>query len=335
MTKFNGLNGEIDIKRAIILAAFTLTLAAAYYFISKDRTESAGSKELVVISETDAEDIDVSKREYSSWAYRALMDGFTFKKDIDYSLKIAILDSGIDGEHPDLAGRVKKEYNALDDGAGVRDEFGHGTAVAGVIAASHNDTGIKGMNPLADIYSVKVSNDKGVSEVASLVKGIEWCMKEKVDLMNISLGLSRNSEELERAVNQAIDAGIVIVAAAGNNYMTGTDYPAQYPKVLSVNAVTHDYAADEAYAGYGKIDAAAPGESILTTVPGGGYKVFSGTSMAAAYTTGMVSLIMSENKSSLRLMNGESRVDETFSLLKRKAIPLGDEKSYGMGFIKY
>lgn len=335
ITKFRVLNGEIDIKRLFILTALILTVVAAYYFISKYSMKSTGSEELVAISKADREDLDVSKREYSSWAYRALLDDFTFRKDINYQLKIAILDSGIDGNHPDLAGRIKKEYNAIDNNNSVKDEFGHGTAVAGIIAANHNDKGIKGINPLAAIYSVKVSNGKGVSEVASLVRGIEWCIKEKVHIMNISLGLSRNSEELKRAINKAIKAGIVVVAAAGNNYMTWTDYPAQYPKVISVNAVKHDYAVDETYAGYGKIDVAAPGEAILTTVPGGGYKVFSGTSIATAYITGMVSLIMSENEAELRSMEGESRVDETLSLLTRKAIPLGEEKSYGMGFVKY
>ena len=329
------LNGEIVIKRLLVLIVLTFLLVSSYYFISKYNTKSAGLRELVEITEVDKKDMELTKQEYASWAYRAMLDDFRFKNNINYNLKIAILDSGIDGNHPDLAGRIRKEYNAIGNNDSVEDEFGHGTAVAGIIAASHNGVGIKGVNSLADIYSVKVSNEKGVSEVSSLVRGIEWCIKEKVHIMNISLGLSHDSEELERAINKAINSGIVVVAAAGNNYMTWTDYPAQYPKVISVNAVTHDYAVDETYAGYGKIDVAAPGESILTTVPGGGYKVFSGTSIATAYITGIVSLIMSENESELRSINGESKVDETLSLLKLKAIPLGDKKSYGTGFIKY
>lgn len=327
---------RIEIKKLVfILVVLFISAIIAVSFYSKEVMKNEPGKELIKNLEGDKLEQDLSRQEHVSWANKALLNDFKKKEKVDYKIKIAVLDSGIDEMHPDLIGQIKKKYNAIDQKDQIKDEFGHGTAVAGIIAAKHNGIGIKGINPDAEIYAVKVSDDKGVSEIDSLVKGIEWCIQEKVHLINISLGLSSHSDKLERVINEAINSGIVIVASAGNNYMTWTDYPAKYQNVISVNAVTNEYIVDETYAGYGKIDFVAPGKDIVSTVPGNRYKIVAGTSIATAFVTGITSLMMAENMHELKELDGKAKVEKVISLLKEKAISIGDSSSYGFGFIKY
>ncbi|MFP3471259.1 S8 family serine peptidase, partial [Micrococcus sp. SIMBA_144] len=100
-------------------------------------------------------------------------------------------------------------------GEAVVDHFGHGTAVAGVIAANPNDKGIVGLSPSVEIFSVKVLSDQGKGNVKALSRGIEWSIKQKVDIINISLGMPKDKAELKASINEALEAGIIVVASAG------------------------------------------------------------------------------------------------------------------------
>ncbi|MGQ5175976.1 S8 family serine peptidase [Bacillus halotolerans] len=179
---------------------------------------------------------DYKTQQVESWGLRLI--GKNEKIEKKSNISIAILDSGIDSNHEDLKGVVKKEYNALEPSEGViEDKFGHGTAVAGIIASNDNKIGTLGISPYADIYSVKVLDDKGRGSVESIVKGIEWSIDNNVDIVNISVGLKKSDQKLKRVIDEANEKGVIVVAAAGNNYGLNADYPARYQNVISVGAI--------------------------------------------------------------------------------------------------
>lgn len=213
---------------------------------------------------------------------------------------VAILDTGVDGTHPDLAERIagtpinilegtldaSDTANAIDDdGDGLVDEMsGHGTHVAGIVAR---------VAPEASILPVRVLNSDGVGDAFYLAAGIIYAADEGAAVINLSLGSSRESRAVEAAVAYADERGALVVAAAGNSNGSTPEYPAAYDTVLSVNAID----AKERRAGfsnYGEtVDVAAPGVAIWSAAVGGGYVQWSGTSMSTPFVSGAAALIAS------------------------------------------
>lgn len=208
-------------------------------------------------------------------------------------VKVAVLDSGIYKEHEDLQGKVVKEFNAINPGQPVEDDYGHGTAVAGIITANDNDVGIIGVTQDVELYDVKVLNAEGKGSVEDLISAIEWCMAEQVDIINISFGFQSKNRSLERVIEEAVSQGIIIVAAAGNTYGLGVDYPARFHHTLSISAIDADMNRPSSTA-KGKVDYVAPGVSIISTDPVGGYSIYEGTSFATAYATGAIAVLISD-----------------------------------------
>lgn len=112
-------------------------------------------------------------------------------------VKVAIIDSGIYKDHEDLYGKVVKEFNAINPNEPITDDFGHGTAVAGIITANNNDIGIVGVTQKIDIYSVKVISNDGKVNKDAFVRGLEWAISEQVDIINVSLGFQMIIKKLE------------------------------------------------------------------------------------------------------------------------------------------
>lgn len=208
-------------------------------------------------------------------------------------VKVAIIDSGIDLDHPDLAGRVAGGYNVLSPGASYDDDFGHGTHVAGIVAASNNSQGSVGVAPLADLYAVKVLDSTGAGFVSNIIKGINWAADNGMQIINLSLTAPTDVPSLREAVSAAVSRGIVVVVAAGNDG-GAVKYPAAYPEVIAVAATDQADALASWSARGPEIDLAAPGASIYSTYAGGIYKLMRGTSMAAPHVTGAASLILSQ-----------------------------------------
>lgn len=210
-------------------------------------------------------------------------------------VKVAILDTGIDATHPDLRGAVKGGYNAVGDSRSVRDRNGHGTHVAGIIAARRNRMGIRGIAPEVDLYAVKVLDDRGSGKVSDLIEGIEWAVQNKMDIINMSVGTKENNQTLREAVQNAARAGVIMVAAAGNNGPSPNTvlYPARYPEVIAVGATTKDRRIADFSARGAEVDVVAPGKDIYSAWLRGGYKTLSGTSMAAPHVTGVVAQLLS------------------------------------------
>ncbi|MCX6359285.1 MAG: S8 family serine peptidase [Armatimonadetes bacterium] len=207
-------------------------------------------------------------------------------------IRIAVLDTGIDAGHPDLAGRVVPGYNAIDPGQSTADvadglvnsAYGHGTMVAGILAR---------IATKASIMPVRVLNGDGLGTMANVIAGVRWAVANGADVIVMCFGSDTVSPLLAAAVEDAHEGGVVLVASAGNGASDDLRFPAGLHGVTSVAAVNaNDTRAF--FSNYGTyVDYAAPGVGIRSTYPGGGYASWSGTSMAAPFVAGQASLLVS------------------------------------------
>lgn len=213
------------------------------------------------------------------------------------AIKVAILDTGIDGSHPDLAPNFWGGASFIDDESSTNDFHGHGTHCAGTVAAVLNGAGVVGVAPAASLYAVKVLNRHGSGSYSSIIAGIDWCVnKKRMHVASMSLGGSAASNALETMCQAAFDAGVLLVAAAGNagpppgGGTSSVLYPAKYPSVIAVSAI----GTDNVVAGFSsrgpEVELCAPGVSVLSTAPGGGYQTMSGTSMACPHVAGAAAM---------------------------------------------
>ena len=207
----------------------------------------------------------------------------------DPATRICVLDTGVEASHPDLAGHVLPGFNAMGGGTSTGDDVGHGTHVAGIITALQgNGVGITGATS-ARVVPIKVMNAAGGSE-DDLARGLIWCAKNGGRVASMSLHIDAHSESVERAVRYAQNRGLLVVAAAGNAALDSVSYPAAYPGVLAVGAVTPsgDLAG---FSNHGAgLDLVAPGYRIASTFTGGGYAAGSGTSQAAPHVSAAASI---------------------------------------------
>ena len=212
-------------------------------------------------------------------------------------VKVAVMDSGIDINHSDL--QVVGGYNAVTRTAsGYNDDLsicnGHGTHIAGTIAAKANGTGVVGIAPAAQLYSIKVFENIGGSCLAytsSQIVGLNWAVTQGIRLVNVSIGSTSESYSYENAMQTAAAQGTYVVAAAGNSGGS-MSYPGFSTHVIGVGAL--DSGNNRAsFSSFGPaLDFAAPGVGINSTMPGGGYGGKSGTSMATPHVVGVAALIL-------------------------------------------
>ncbi len=237
----------------------------------------------------------------------ASIDGIDNPLDAD----IAIIDTGIDKNHPDLlvAGGVNFTNG---NRSNFSDGNGHGTHVAGTAAARDNGIGVVGVAPGARLHAVKVLNNAGFGTLSGLIAGIDWVTSQAsiIEVANMSLGFSEDPAQpsaTHDAIRRSVALGVVYVAAAGNsNADTASFAPASYEEVIAVSAIADSdglpghlgpstsFGADDTLASFSNfgsaVDVAGPGVDIFSTLPKGLYGKKSGTSMAAPHGTGVVAL---------------------------------------------
>lgn len=206
-------------------------------------------------------------------------------------VRVAVVDTGIDLDHPELAAIIKGGFNSVESSSAPEDDHGHGTHVAGIIAAIHNSEGVVGVAPQVSLYAVKVLDANGGGTYSGVIAGIQWCAENKMDVLNMSLGGSTGSEAMANAIKAAHDAGVTIVCAAGNSG-GAVSYPAKYPEAIAVSASTSKDAIAYFSSRGPEIDFIAPGVSIYSTYIDGGYGTMSGTSMACPHVTGLAALVV-------------------------------------------
>ena len=225
---------------------------------------------------------------------------------------IAILDTGVLASHQDLTGGV---INGVDHVGGVpnatTDPHGHGTHVAGIAGARDNTIGGVGAAPDVTIYPVRVLGDTGAGSYSSVINGINSAIAQGVDVISMSLGGSGYSQAMQDAVTNAVNADIVVVAAAGNSSSCNAQYPAKLIGVIGVAATDDPGTALSSFSERGPdVDIAAPGRTIWSTLNTGSYDNMSGTSMATPFVSAAAALLLS---CGVAPANVESALEDTVS----------------------
>lgn len=236
------------------------------------------------------------KRQDTPWGIKKIGAPKVWRYSKGKGVKVGIIDTGIDLSHPDLKDNIKETYGVLTC-KNIDDDNGHGTHVAGTIAAIDNNIGVIGVSPEIEIYSAKAFNRRGRGRVSHIIESVTWCIKKKVDIINMSFGFSIKSIALEKAIKQAHRHNILMVAAAGNSGGENkVMYPAKYSEVLAVAASDRKNNIASFSSGGPEVDIIAPGVDITSTYKGGKYRRLSGTSMAAPHVTGAAALMISLSK---------------------------------------
>jgi len=208
-------------------------------------------------------------------------------------IKIGVIDTGIDFNHPALQGSIISGINLVNRGELPYDDNGHGTHIAGIIAASNPSLGMIGVAPHALIAPVKAFDQQGSAYVSDIVQAIDWCVQNKMNIINMSFGMRTKSKAMLNAVLRAYAKGIIIIASSGNDRRSKSiDYPAKYPHTISVGA-TNAQRRIAPFSNRGAyIDIYAPGDQIVSSWSRGEYHEMSGTSMATSHVTGAVALLL-------------------------------------------
>jgi murein DD-endopeptidase MepM/ murein hydrolase activator NlpD len=246
-------------------------------------------------------------------------------------LLIAVLDTGLDANHPDAPRFVKFEKDFVSNETFPQDRHGHGTAVAGVIAAhTNNAKGIAGVCHDCTIMPVKVLDDKGFGTYADVAAGIVYAVDNGADVVHMSLGGTSYSRILSEAVQYAFDHGVVVVASAGNNAAQQKFYPAAFANVIGVGASDQTDALWFRSNTGSHVDIVAPGVDILSLTLGYDYALYTGTSMSAAFVTGAVALYRSHET--------EKTPAQVAEALSQSVVDLGDpgkDESFGYGRLDF
>lgn len=251
-------------------------------------------------------------------------------------IKVGIIDTGISNTHPDLLSNIKGGINTINSRKNWNDDNGHGSHVAGVVAALNNTIGVIGVGPAINLYAIKVLNASGSGYLSDVIEGIQWAVANGMQVINMSLGADSDVQSLHDAVIAAKNAGVVIVAAAGNSGGS-VIFPAAYPEVIAVSAIDQNNTIASWSSRGPEVDLAAPGVSIYSTYKGTGYATLSGTSMATPHVSGVAALVLNTPVGVYDVnSNGRWDPDEVQKKLQDRAQDLGNtgfDYLYGWGLV--
>jgi subtilisin family serine protease len=246
-------------------------------------------------------------------------------------INVAILDTGIDYNHPDLDENYAGGYDFVNNDEDPWDDQYHGTHCAGTVAAENNTEGVIGVAPDVNLYALKVLDSEGSGYYSYIISALEWAVENDIDVASMSLSGSSDYIYLRNACDEAYSNGVVLVAAAGNTGDDSLRYPAAYDSVIAVSATdSNNDIADFSSIGP-QVELAAPGVGVYSTIPirySSDYYSLSGTSMATPHVTGVVALLLSADNS--------LTPDEVREILHDTATDLGEngkDDEYGYGLV--
>ncbi|MCY9089783.1 S8 family peptidase [Bacillus mojavensis] len=285
---------------------------------------AADNTDLKILSE----DADTSDN-FEQWNLEPIQVKQAWKEGLTgKNVKIAVIDSGI-SPHDDLS--ISGGYSAVSYTSSYKDDNGHGTHVAGIIGAKHNGYGIDGVAPEAQIYAVKALDQNGSGDLQGLLKGIDWSIANGMDIVNMSLGTSSDSQILHDAMDKAYEKGVLLVAASGNDGNgKPVNYPAAYSSVVAVSATDqHNQLASFSTTG-NEVEFSAPGTDITSTYLHQYYATGSGTSQATPHAAAMFALLKQRDP-------GNTNV-QLRALMQKNIVDLGmtgRDQQFGYGLIQY
>lgn len=254
------------------------------------------------------------------WGLKAMNVPHAWKHTKGEGVKVMVIDTGMDVEHPELKGKLKFGMDMIKKSKDITDEYGHGTHVAGLIAG--NKTGVA---PNVELYVAKVLDENGDGTMASVMDGITLAMNFEVDILCMSLGIRGGLPlQLEQKIMDAYGKGINIVCAVGNMGLPEPDYPAYLSEVIGVGGVDAKLNHLEFSNRGAQVDVSAPALDIFSTFKDGKYALMSGTSMASPLVAGAIALLISHNRN--------KGIELTNKQVKEKIKSLGDHTfAYGYG----
>ena len=274
-------------------------------------------------------DPDVDKQ----WAMSAFPFSALWSCGRGAGITVAVVDSGVQANHPDMAGRVRPGAAIVNgdvqSGAGGTDVNGHGTHVAGIIAAGENGVGIVGIAPQVTILPVRVLDAQGVGPNSDIAEGITWAVDHGAKVVNVSIGSDTKAASVTAAVGYAVTHGVAVVAAAGNGGPGGNPrYPAALPETVAVGALGQngDVASYSTTGSY--VDVTAPGSDIYSTKIPSKWGFNTGTSMASPHVAALIALII-DARGAISPANMQRRLTSTAT----DAGPPGFDPAYGWGCI--
>ncbi|MCW2920471.1 MAG: peptidase [Thermoleophilia bacterium] len=229
------------------------------------------------------------------WALATLRAEEAWELSRGTGVTIAVVDTGVDYIHPDLAGHVDLGRDFVDGDDDPMDVQGHGTHVAGIAAGAADDGfGIAGIAPGSRILAVRVLDAKGAGNYSQVASGIVYAAQKGAKVINLSLGGPEQSELLRSAIDYAASRGAIVTCASGNESATSIGYPARYESCTAVGATdAADARAPFSNQGAG-LDLVAPGAQIMSSTMGGLHESWDGTSMASPYVAGTAALLVSQ-----------------------------------------
>ncbi len=232
---------------------------------------------------------------------------------LPYRPKIGVIDTGI-SSHRDLTVLRKWGRNFVTPHGRTYDDNGHGTHVAGIIAAKRGPRDSFGVARGFPLIPLKAFNDQGMAFTSDIIASIEYAIRHRIKILNMSFGFERTQASMHQAIRAAYQNGMIMVTAAGNTGRQGVDYPARYPETITVTSMNQQHTISTFSSFGGQVDLAAPGEGIISTWRHHRYQTLSGTSMAAAHVSGVIALLCARYP--------KLTSQEALHILKRTAHPL-------------
>ena len=252
--------------------------------------------------------------------YGASITNLQNKGYLGQNIKIAVLDTGFDMESQEV--NIVKGYNFVDDSANYQDDNGHGTKIAGIIGAKKNGKLLLGVAPKSELYIGKIADENGKISFKDLVKGINWAVQQKVNIINLSVEFYQDNPEMEQAIKKATNQHILVVASSGNSLpdkKIKTVYPAAYENVVSVGMLDSDgdiYSKDFEKK---KTDVYAVGEDVTGLYLNNKMTFDTAASFATANATGTFALLLQKNKAEQKDLTKNGLIKEYNGIVKARS----------------
>ena len=337
--RFNMVSMDLSVKEAEALAGdrdivYIQEEATYRLALRDDRKLLEKAQKGRRITATDGGSSAVSLMpEHYPWGIRKMgVEAFHARGYLGQGVKVGVIDSGIDFEHPDLTVIGGRDYTGADaDNYG--DVMFHGTHVAGIIAAKRNGFGVIGMAPDAELYSLQIFNLLGMASEGAILSSLQWCIDNGIEIVNMSFGGRYKTASLRDACSKTYEAGVLLIAAAGNegNSSDSVGYPAKFETVVAVSAIDESETVASWSSRGPAVEVTAPGVDVFSTFTWPLeyphlYDTLSGTSMACPHVVGLAALIKSANPG---ITNVELR-RRLSAFVKDLGLP-GRDKDYGYG----